>query len=202
LSGKRQTLGTGGTACSIRGIRCWYCLSFSPYWTGSNTRRRGEHVVTRLPKPHEFVLERAATFRRIAIALTALEARYLPKLDPEWLQLVNTNETEWRQYRDNFDPVAMCERLGYPAAQARQDAEWLLLRAHHIDPVGNAWSRLMRRAPRKAWKDLKDAVLLAMDYREAAELLLLFYEDLADRSEAEPLRARFSVTISAQVIGR
>ena len=45
----------------------------------------------------------------------------------------------------------------------------------------------MRRAPRKAWERLKDAALLAIDYRIAAELLLLFYEDLADRGQAEPL---------------
>ena len=36
---------------------------------------------------------------------------------------------------------------------------------------------------------LKDSALLAMDYREAAEILLLFYEDLAGRGQAEPLPA-------------
>jgi hypothetical protein len=154
---------------------------------GRRYRRRNKRVVSWFPKPHEFVMERAAKFRRIAFVLTALEARYLPKLDREWLQLVNTDEKEWQQYRDSFDPMAMSRQLQYPAAQARQDAEWLLLRAHSIDPVGSSWSQLMRRAPRKAWKDLKNEALLAMDYREAAELLLLFYEDLVERSQAEPL---------------
>jgi hypothetical protein len=154
---------------------------------GRRYRRRNKQVVSWLPKPHEFVLEGAAKFRRIAIVLTALEARYLPKLDHEWLYLVNTDEEEWRQYRDSFDPVAIAARLRYPAAQARQDAEWLLLRAHNIDPVGSSWSQLMRRAPRRAWNDLKNGALLAMDYREAAELLLRFYEDLVERGQAEPL---------------
>ena len=45
----------------------------------------------------------------------------------------------------------------------------------------------MRRAPLKAWERLRDAALLAMDYREAAEVLLLFYEDLVAYGEAEPL---------------
>jgi hypothetical protein len=150
-------------------------------------RRRNDRHTSWLPTPLDLVVERAAKFRRIAIVLTAIEARYLPKLDPEWLHLVNTDENEWRQYSQSFDPVAMSQRLQYPAAQARQDAEWLLLRANHIDPVGRSWNQLMRRAPRKAWKDLKNDALLAMDYREAAELLLLFYEDLANRGEAEPL---------------
>lgn len=150
-------------------------------------RLRDRQLITRLPIPHPFMLDRTAKLRTIAIALTALEARYLPKLDPEWIHLVNTDVKEWGQYRQAFDPVAMSRELNYPAERARQDAEWLLLRVHHLDPVGDDWSRLLRRAPRSKWKDLQNDALLAMDYREAAEILLLFYEDLADRGQAEPL---------------
>jgi len=156
---------------------------------GRQYRRRNEQIVSWLPEPHQFVLERTTKLRQIAIMLTALEARYLPKLDPEWLHLVNTDEQEWVRYRDSFDPIAMAQLLQYPAEQAGQDAEWLLLRASNIDPVGRSWSQVVRRAPRKAWKELKDAALLAIDYREAAELLLLFYEELAQRGQAEELPA-------------
>ena len=45
----------------------------------------------------------------------------------------------------------------------------------------------MRRAPARARERVKDAVLQALDLRIAAEILLLFYEDLADRNQAEPL---------------
>ena len=55
------------------------------------------------------------------------------------------------------------------------------------DPVGAVWSQLMRRAPAKARKRLKDAALQALDLRIAAEILLLFYQDLAERNQAEPL---------------
>ena len=161
---------------------------------GRRYRRRSGQIVSWLPKPYEAVVERAGMFKRIAIMLTALEAAYLPILDPEWLHLVNADEQEWRQYRNSLDAVAMSHRLGYPAAQARQDAEWLLLRANRIDPVGRSWSQLMRRAPRNAWKDLKNDVLLSMDYREAAELLLLFYEDLAQNGQAEPLPTDFGMS--------
>jgi hypothetical protein len=50
----------------------------------------------------------------MAVVLTALEARYLPVLDPEWL----------------------------------------LSRAKNLDPVGDSWGHLMRRAPSRAWKEL------------------------------------------------
>jgi hypothetical protein len=79
--------------------------------------------------------------------LTALEACYIPVLDPEWVQLVNADAADWQAYRESFDPVLISGQLGYTAAQARQDADWLLLRAHWIDPVGDSWSHLMRRAP-------------------------------------------------------
>jgi hypothetical protein len=150
-------------------------------------RRRNSHRVAWLPQPSPLLLDRAQKLRGMAITLTALEARYLPKLDPEWVRVSNAELTEWQQYRDRFDPVAMSARLDYPPAQARQDAEWLLLQAHTLDPVGDSWSRLTRRAPSSAWKELKNAALLAVDYRQAAEILLLFYEDLADHGQAEPL---------------
>jgi hypothetical protein len=121
----------------------------------------------------------------MAVGLTALEARYLPVLDPEWLQLSNADQDEWQRYRDGFDPVAVSAELGYSAARARQDAEWLLSRAKSLDPVGGSWGHLMRRAPNRAWKDLEDAALSALGYRN--EVLLLYYEDLAARSQAEPL---------------
>lgn len=150
-------------------------------------RIHDRQLITRLPVPDAFALEPIARFRSMAIALTALEARYFPKLDAEWLHLNNTNEKEWGEYRQAFDPVAMSRTLGYPAEQARQDAEWLLLQAHSLDVLGNSWNHLMRRAPRSAWKELKNDALLMMDYRIAAEILLLFYEDLIDRGQAERL---------------
>jgi hypothetical protein len=174
-------------------IYSWYQLLVLPEIGGFLDRRRywqrGGHRVAWLPEPHQLLLNRARKLRTMAVALTALEARYLPKLDPEWIHLTNADPDEWQRYRDSFDPVAICTRLGYSATQARKDAEDLISRAHWLDPVGGSWSDLIRRAPRTAWKDLKDAVLSAMDYREAAEILLLFYEDLAGRGAAEPLLA-------------
>lgn len=170
----------------------WYQLLVIPEVEGllphvKGRRTPSDKVIARLPNPGPVSLAQAAKLRVMAIALTALEARYLPKLDREWLAIINADIDEWQHYRDRFDPVAVSAQLDYSAAQARQDAEWLLLRAQTLDPVGDSWSELMRRAPSTAWKELKNAALSALDYRIAAEILLLFYEDLAERGQAEPL---------------
>src|SRR6185437_12556088 len=77
---------------------------------------RNKQFYPRLPKPDLFLEHRAGWYHRIALMATALEARYLPVLDPEWLHLVNTEQGEYNTYRRAFDPVAMSERLKYSAA--------------------------------------------------------------------------------------
>jgi hypothetical protein len=170
----------------------WYQLLICPEidsLLSRRTRRRTADgkVHTRLSEPHPVLVSRAGRLYCVAIVLTAIEARYFPKLDPEWLHLNNAEVDQWQRYRDGFDPVAVSTQLGYSAADARRDAEWFLMGAKDLDPVGDSWSQLMRRAPSRAWKELDDAVLSALDYRIVAEILLLFHEDLADRGRAEPL---------------
>lgn len=154
-------------------------------------QKRGKRRIARIPTPHPLLLqslhERTDPLRKMALSLTSLEARYLPKLDPEFIHLNSADVEDWERYRNQFDPAQMQEWLQYPSARVRGDAEDLLSRASRIDPVGTYWSRLMRRAPAKSRKYLKDAALQAMDLRIAAEILLLFYEDLAEHDHAEPL---------------
>jgi hypothetical protein len=177
----------------------WNGLLYSPYQllalpTLGNVlaertyQQRGKRRIARLPRPDQMLLDLAGRLRKTAIALTALEARYLPSLDPEWIQLNDVPDiADWESYRARFDPLQMQAWLQYPSERLRQDAEWLLLRGHHVDPVGADWGRLMRRAPAKSWKDLKNASLIAQDDRIAAEILLRFYIQLASRGRAEPL---------------
>jgi len=111
----------------------------------------------------------------------------LPKLEPELIHLLNADVEGWEAYRERFDPVQMRDWLQYPGDEVRRDAEGLLTRASGLDQYGAEWSQLIRRAPAKARKDFKDAALQAVDLRIAAEILLLFYEDLAGRGQAEEL---------------
>lgn len=143
----------------------WYQLLICPELDGllchlRGWRTSGGTLIVRLPDPGRLLLDRAARFRTMAIALAVLEARYLPALDPEWVHLSNADVDEWQRYRDGFDPVAVSAQLGYSAELARRDGEWLLLRAHSLDPVGNSWSRLMRRAPSRAREELRAPLYL------------------------------------------
>ena len=67
-------------------------------------RRNDQHFLVRLPEADHFLAASAARFRAIAIVLIALEARYLPALDPEWLQLTHGEPEEWERYRAEFRP--------------------------------------------------------------------------------------------------
>jgi hypothetical protein len=149
--------------------------------------RRGKRLYPRLKELRQWTKDESERLRRVAAVLTALEARYLPNLDPEWVHLSNTDMEEWREYRRSFDAGAALEAFGYSPGQIRDDAEWLLLKAERSDPVGHRWSRLMRRAPSDARKELTASALMAMDHRIAAEILLRCYEDFAQSGKGEPL---------------
>jgi hypothetical protein len=148
---------------------------------GSRKRRRPV-----LPELTSWGKPRADAFRRWALILTALETRYLPTIDPEWINLTNAEVDQWEEYRVDYDPPSVASLLGVTGDEVRAHAEHLLLRAHRLDPTGD-WSQLIRRAPRRTWKSLMGDALAAMDHRLAAEVLLLFYEDLAVREQVAGL---------------
>ena len=50
---------------------------------GQTYHKRGERIIARMPAPGKLLLDRMGQFRKMAIALTAVEARYLPNLDPK-----------------------------------------------------------------------------------------------------------------------
>jgi len=173
-------------------IYSWYQLLalpvVEPLIAGARYHRRGKNLYPRLEGPEPNTKDEAVRLRRIAAVIAAVEARYLPNLDPEWVYVTNTEIEEWREYRRTFDPEAVLTMLGYSPKQVRDDAEHLLFKAKNLDPVGSRWSYLMRRAPSDAWKELTGPARMAMDHRIAAEVLLRFYEDLAQHGVAEPLR--------------
>ena len=78
--------------------------------------RRNNRVYPTLPEPGAFLTARApaSQYRRIALMATALEARYLPVIDPDYVHLVNAEFDEHEAYRASFDPVTMSQLVGYP----------------------------------------------------------------------------------------
>jgi hypothetical protein len=148
---------------------------------GGPNRRR-----TVLPASEFLQLSSPQEYRRWAIVLSVLETRYLPEIGMDFLELTNLDEEAWDRFQGGFDPVATAERLSIEPDEIRKFAERLLNRAHTIDPSGD-WSKLINRAPSRAWKTLKGDALIALDHRLGAEILLNFYDDLSRLGNAEPL---------------
>jgi len=128
--------------------------------------------------------------RQLAALLVALEARYLPVLERGWLHLRNAATEQWETFAQHFDPAAVLVRLNRDPADLLRSADDLLFGARRIDPLGHHWSELLRRAPQRTWDDLSGDALVALDHRIAAEILLLCYEDLAERGTVAALTER------------
>lgn len=141
-----------------------------------------EHRRLVLPELDEWSGPYVEQERRWALVLTALEARYFPTIDSEWLQLTNVEAEQWQEYRLRFDAGAIAQAVAVSIDDVCRRAEQLLSRAKDIDPTGD-WGDLIRRAPRRAWKTLKGDALVALDYRMAAEMLLQFRDDLDPNAE-------------------
>jgi hypothetical protein len=144
-------------------------------------------VYPTLPKPGDFLIGRAPQYRRVAVMATALEARYLPVIDREYIQLINAEIEEYKSYRSDFDPAAMSRYLQYPPERIKRDAQELLHAADLINPLDGPLDQLMRRLPRDSWQYLEGPARSVMDLRTTAEILFRFYEDLAECGQATPL---------------
>lgn len=141
------------------------------------------------PAANEWGRRRATKSRDLAILLSAIESRYYPLVDEGWVRLTDCTHEEWDAYRASFDPIGTAQQLGVTGRELVRTAEKLLLRAKALDPLG-PWSRVTRQAPPKYQDKVRGPSLLALDMRRAAEMLLLFAEDLGD-----PLPARTVVAV-------
>ena len=117
--------------------------------------------------------------RQLAILLSLLEAAYLPEARPA-LRGFNFDTATWSEYRRAFEAEHATEAAGYTPDDLLPTAERLLSVAHAFDPLGN-WGDLVGLAHYSMWDRLSGLARLAIDYRIAAEILLLAHEDLAAR---------------------
>jgi hypothetical protein len=122
--------------------------------------------------------------------ITALDGRYLPVIERRWINLTNADATDWDSFTRNFDAEGILAGLDASPDDLLHAADNLLLWLDRIDPHGNEWSELVRRAPRRSWHGLSGEALVALDHRIAAEVLLRCYEDLSERGLGAPLSDR------------
>jgi hypothetical protein len=161
----------------------------TPVIARMRAQRRGRHTVYAVA-PQE--LARSSTIRSLfatsdmLVGLTALENRYRPYIVGHATSRNFGTVEDWEQYVAAFDPVAMLAWLGWVPEQLLNYAGALLAVAHTVDPNRNVHDLIELWHP-AARQRLRGTALLAVDYREAAEVFLRFYEDLVAHGMAAPL---------------
>jgi hypothetical protein len=124
---------------------------------------------------------------RHVVLLTALEPIYYPAITAHTRIPGGTGSFEdYDAFARTFDPIELLRWLGWDAAELQKLAEALLWRAHFIDPLKN-WHELVALVHPDKWARLEGDALLAVDLRVAAEMILRFLEDLAERGAAPAL---------------
>lgn len=124
-------------------------------------------------------LEVATAWRGLAVALTALDAKYLPRIT----HIVSHDFDAWLAHDAEFDPVETMTWLGTTAQEARSQAEALSLSAGWRDPFGPLYD-IVRRCESSVWDDLKGDARRSIDERVAAEILSMWTDDLVTTGAA------------------
>lgn len=111
------------------------------------------------------------------IAISALEPIYYPEIIGRISY--NADELEqWEPWRRNLKPRAMLDWLGVDADWVRESARILLAQADQRDPLGR-WLEVVREAEPQRWELLQGEARGAVDLRIGAEVLLRYYDRLA-----------------------
>ena len=152
-------------------------------------RRVGDGVEWELPPADNIAVERALGIRALAIILEVLSPRYRPRVVKRFSVSFPGDSAQMERHIWSSPSSESSERVllsGIESATLLGQAEDLLFKARHFDPLGD-WHQVVRAGAPSRWEDLKFDALQAMEWRVAAEMLLLFYEDLTEQGLAQPL---------------
>lgn len=121
----------------------------------------------------------------LVVLLSSLEEYYLPEVLRR-VRLPRGMHEERKRFEEEFDATELLAWVDLDPSTIRTAAENFLFRARHVDPLKD-WVDLVRLVAPSRWSRLQGDALVALDYRIAAEMLLLFYEDLVQADVADPL---------------
>jgi hypothetical protein len=126
--------------------------------------------------------------RQLAILLSALDMRYLPRI-----MLEAHHARVWEAEDPGFDIGSRLGMFGLEPEALAATASSLLFQAEARDPLGSLYD-LIRQAHPGAWSGLRGAALLCMESRIAAEVLLRSLDDLGrlDLSMPPPRKGRMA----------
>lgn len=150
--------------------------------TAMTAKKVGGAVRWDIERPERHLVDEAAQGRALAIVLEALAARYLPRVLHKFRFGANGDDAV-RAHIADHNPATESDFLQIAPELLLSQAESLLAYAGSFDPLGK-WSRVVRIGNANRWKDLRFDALLAHEYRVAAEILLLYIEDLAEQHRA------------------
>lgn len=136
----------------------------------------------RLGQPAVGQVDASFRMRDLAIVLEVLSTRYRSAV---LQRITNATDSMWAYFNDH-DRRDEERLLTLSPDRFVAQADHLLFHAGQFDPMGS-WHRVIRIGSPGRWHELRNEALLAMDYRIAAELLFLHYEDLVKHGAADPL---------------
>ena len=132
-------------------------------------------------RPNAPTVAALASWRSLAICLSALDTYYWPQLARTLLGDIAT----WRAVFADRDPARMLGWLGASLEQVKRQVTHLEMSASSCDDTGDFYD-LIRRAKAEAWKSLRGDSAVAMDYRLAADILARFAADITPRGNDDP----------------
>ncbi|HVF05994.1 MAG TPA: hypothetical protein VNA20_14220 [Frankiaceae bacterium] len=148
----------------------------------SASRSQDGPPIWHIALPQPMLVHEAARIRALAVVLEVLAPRYRPRI----MRTIHDPDQRLYDHINDRDPSAEHQLLALTPELYWRQAEHLLLAAKNFDPLGK-WHRVARVGAPGRWKDLRFDALLANEHRVAAEHLLDFYEDLAERGHAPAL---------------
>lgn len=144
-----------------------------------HSQRGSTWSLAREDRPTAADIAIADSWRNLAIALSALDGRYWPRVTGS----ISYDAEAWRRHNQSFDLAGTLSWTGLTADQVADQAAQLRDFAAFADVVGEFYD-LVRRAGPRAWATLRGDALVAMGFRVAAEALDQFADDLGRGQDA------------------
>ncbi len=132
--------------------------------------------------PDKATRANSATWRGLAVVLTALDTTYWPGI----VQSVSFSIDEWREHRQSFDASETLNWLGVSVDDVAAAADQLRFSANFDDVLGDLYD-IVRRVNPATWWTMRGSALTAMEDRVAAQVLHQAAEDVIGSPPPPPL---------------
>jgi len=123
--------------------------------------------------PGDEVKEAAATWRSLAVTVSAIDTRVMPEI----MQVFIGDTEAWRRTKLAQSPQELLEWLGLSEEVLREQSRSLRAGASFEDDLGEFYD-VVRRANPSRWSSLRGSIRTSLDSRVVAQVLDLFADEL------------------------